>query len=60
MNVAALAMLAAGVLLFAVGAATFREDRDAPKDWRFWTGVALSTIGVGVGMLGALVLLDSR
>ena len=47
MNVGALALVAAGTLVFAAGAATMRQDRDAPKDWRFWTGTVVSTIGLG-------------
>ena len=60
MNLEAMAMLAAGVLLFAGAAATMREDREAPKDWRFWAGTAVSTIGAGVAIFGALMLLESR
>ena len=59
MNLEALAMVAVGTLVFAAGAATIREDRDARKDWRFWTGTVVSTIGGGVAMIGALILLES-
>lgn len=37
-----------------------RPERDTPKDWRYWTGTVMATLGAGMGMLGVLYALEPR
>lgn len=47
-----------GTIVFAVGVLTMRPERDAPKDWRYWTGTVIGTLGAGVGLFGVLLTLE--
>ena len=53
-------LITGGTLMFALGAAIMRPERDAPKDWRYWTGTVIGTLGAGVGLFGVLHTLGPR
>ncbi len=53
-------LLVVGTILFALGVSILRPERDAPKDWRYWTGTVIGTIGAGIGMLGAMYIAERR
>lgn len=60
MNFDGVWLIAGGTVVFAAGVAIMRPERHAPKDWRYWTGTVISTLGAGVGMVGVLYALEPR
>ena len=53
-------LLIGGTALFAVGVFIMRPERNAPKDWRYWTGTVVGTAGAGIGLLGVMYTLEPR
>ena len=51
-------LIIGGTVLFALGVFTMRPEWNAPKDWRYWTGTVIGTLGAGIGLLGVMYTLE--